>query len=435
MNLTEETSERWSSRRLLLGFLALVLFAMAATFFRSPSWFLNPPLYCEDGLFFAYYRNNDGLHHILWFYRGYVSLLPNAVAYLTQHVPATLGPTLLSGWALVAGAFARSAFALPRFRSIVASDRARWLLSLVIAAWPIGDFAMSHTGVYSLWHLLWILILFSMAPRSEDWRREAPVVLLQAACICSHPLSLFTAPLMIVQSLRSRRPVTLVANGVLLATLGLYQWLGVEHAQTAKLALSEVFLRSAHLIAARVVVEPLIGARWVVDLQAGGLTWVVYALAGAILSALVSLVFLHRRKIHHAQQWTLLWLAYFAICITVTSVMSRGLSTRPEIWEQRYYFLQQLSILIAGGVIATAAFDRWVATRMRRAAGALIVLAWCVVLHVRNGYAFWEVEVRDAEKVATFLQQVQEAERQEPTGEPRRVVLRRGVWSLEVRVE
>jgi hypothetical protein len=393
------------------AFAALALFYAACTVAQSWRLFVHPPLYYEDAWFFAHFYNNPSVREVAWFYNGYVSLLPNAVVYVTTHLfPTRWAPYLLSLWALGVGAVACSLFALPRFRAIVPSDRARVAICALLTLWPLGDFALASAGVYSLWHMLLALGLLALAPAGRSRRGEIALAVVQILFIWSHPLSIALVPLWLVKVAAGRDREERIIAAALVAAAVAYQLFGVHHA-ALELSLRNALRRSGWLVWVRVVFESVVGARLTVAQAAHGRP-IVASLGGmATVATLAALLVAARRRFDHRRLLVLAGLAYLIYALTVGSVWARNLPAETWEWGQRHYYVQQYLFLLAAMVVLHGVASRWRWSLRRLAVALTPVAAFAVFSIYSNRYAFWEQVPGDGPQIAAFLEKVAAAER------------------------
>lgn len=419
-------------RRARILFAVAFVFTCLVTFFQSRSLFLHPPLYCEDGLFFTHYYNHRAWRELFWFYNGYVSLIPNALAFMVRAFPATFAPYLLSGWALVMGGVSYALFALPRFRALLPSDRARFLCCVLLALWPLGDFAMAHSGVYSLWHLLLVLVLLALVPAPRCTAVEVLLLLVQLLIVMTHPLSLLLVPVWGMTLVRERHVFARVSAALLIAAALAYYAVGIQHRSHAWFSL-DAATRTGFVLAVRVFLEAVALARIPDELQASGMRTLAIVLGATIGLGAMAVAFVFRRRFSRTERRVLLVLLYLILSITFVSVVTRALPAVASKWAQRYFYIQHFLFLFGVMFMVHRLAAAWRWTWGRIALALVPVVAWCVFLIGYNRYAWWTEVPRDGARVADFLRRVEAAEDRDAPG-PQRVRYGRGYWSLDVTV-
>jgi hypothetical protein len=396
------------ARQVATAFIAVFLFACLVALLRSHALFIRPVLYYEDGSFFAHFYNERGLGRVFWFYNGYVSLVPNLVAYTATLVPAGWAPHIFTGWALIAGALSRALFVLPRFRVLVPSDRGRLVVALLLALWPLGDFTIITAGVYSAWHLLLILLLLALVPVGRFRWSQVLLLLGQVLMICSHPLSVVLVPIWGLRLVRERGRFARVAWAVLIATAVVYELVGVQRGRTW-LALLTALDRTGFLVSVRVVLEALLGARVVTAMVNAQLRALAIVLGAAAIGLLVAAVARHRRRLTGPQLELIAVLAYAVFALTFLAVATRLLEAKAGLWQSRYFYVAQFTALLAAMVVVANLGGRW--PRWLQSGLVALGVGWCGLLTHLDGYAWWGNMSRDGPTLARFLAQVEAAER------------------------
>ncbi len=409
-------------------FAAVFALSCLCTFARSYVVFLRPPLYCEDGLFFTHFYNERHPGQIFWSYNGYVAIGPNLLAFLAVFLPVQAAPYFLSGAALVARAFAHSLFTLPRFRVVVARDRSRLIVAALLSVWPLGDFAMAHTGVYSIWNLLLGLILLALVPVGAFVWTEIALLSFQLLAILSHPLSLLLVPVWIVDLVRERRLHARVFRGILIVAALAYYALAVRHVAQGPFR-PDVAHRAAYLLVVRVFLEAFTGAWLPVELQRRAMQSLILALGVAAVVLPTALMVVYRKRFRTPEKQALLVILGIAITIVWLSAATRRLLPAADLWGGRYYYVPQYLFLLYVMVVAEGMLGNTTRSRGKVAMLLVAVLGWCAVVVTKNRYAWWERVPTDGQKVSAFLSRVARAER-DPASSPALMEYRRGRWSL-----
>lgn len=412
----------------------LVVFALycVTTFVQSYRLFLWPPLYCEDGLFFTHFYNDRTSSPFGWFYNGYVAIGPNLLGYAATFLPPRVAPYLFSGVALLTGGVAYAVFTLARFRTVVASDTARVIIASLLVLWPLGDFAVAHSGVYALWHLLMLLVLLALAPAGPANARGFAWLGVQLIAVWSHPMCVVLIPVWAASALLWDR--TRFGRGcrlVLIAAAALFYSLAVRHRPYDPLS-ANVLDKTLYLLSVRVFLESMIGPALVVKIYQSEARWLAVVLGATLFFLPTALAVVKRKRLGPAVR-RFLWISLYAVVVMMwVSATTRPLPHRPDLWAGRYYYLPQYFFLLAAAVIVEEGFSVASWPRRRLAAALVPVVAWCAGLLYVDRYAFWEEVPTEGPQVARFLARVAEAEKGERPEE--KLLFRRGKWSLEFRV-
>ena len=323
----------------------------------------------------AFYFNDRCLEGVLRVYSGYVSLLPNLVGYLAGALPLRLASQAMSAHTLVLAAAAHTLFAHHHFRPLIAEDRIRICICIVLILAPAGNFAIYSSTTYSIWHLLWILILLAAAPAPRQLLLRLLGFVIGALAAWSHPLSIVCLPLGIAR-LMAKAPTGERAyhGGIVVAILS-YVAMGIEfgRAGEARPGIPDLSA-SMELLLQRVPFEALAGNHMRLILLTHGLGWVATALGGLLTMGLFALILKMPPSC-----WSRLafGVSYLVMALTILSIMARGEALLSGPWEQRYFCVQQLLFL---SLVTVVAYTRCVA--------AVAVLLVTAVLQAQNGIYF-----------------------------------------------
>lgn len=416
-------------------FAALFLAAAAITVLRDPRMLLLPPAAYEDGRdLFAFFYNHREVGAILRSYAGYTSLVPNLVGYLAVRLPVTAVPLALTLFPLAASSLAFAVFSLPAYRHAVASDTLRAAACLVFALVPVGNDLFVGNTMYSVWSLLFLLVLAALAePPAGLWGAAVRLVVL-GMLVASHPLSVALLPIYLLWLWRRRDPPSLLLYpGLILATVA-YQVVGVRHAGAALGPPLETVRLTLVFVLERVVFDTLFGDAAARALhRAGHGGWILVA-AGAVSGGLAVLSLYRRRRFDPWHRSLAAVLVYLVLVLTALFVIGRspGEGILAGNRAFRYFWVQRLVFLLLAAFLA----ERLLALRpgsSRRpllAAIAVGLVLWVAVLdHFNNGA--YRVRARLGRQIEAFTAEVR---RQETRGDGAvDARLERGrVWSFEL---
>ena len=380
-------SQSIPGRRALLSFAALFLLAAAVAWLRCLNAYTWPILHAEDGPnMLAFYYNERCLDGVLRVYSGYVSLLPNLVGYLAGALPLRLASQAMSAYTLVLAATAHALFAHHHFRALIAEDRARNCICIVLILVPAGNYAIYSSTTYSIWHLLWILILLVAAPAPRRPLARLVGFVVGALAAWSHPLSIVCVPIGITR-LFVKAPISeRVYHGGIVAAILSYVAMGIEldFAGGARPRMPDL-AASMELLLQRVPFEAFAGNHLRLLLLSQGMGWVVTVLGALLIMALFALILTSPRPNWSRQAVAV---SYLVIALTMLAIGARGEALLSGPWEHRYFYLQQLLVLS----LATVAAYTWCAASRapRRSAAVAGVTALVVigVLQAQNGMYF-----------------------------------------------
>lgn len=418
---------------LLFGAIALILFA------RSYTAFVYPILFCEDGtIMYGYYVGNPDPARLLSPYAGYVSLVPNAICYAASNLSPAYAPYLFAAAALLVAAAAMTLFSLRRFRGVLQHDTARMAVCLLLAAWPIGNYALVSLATYSLWYLLLALLLLAAAPLPRSRAAVAAQFAFMALAAWSHPLSVVVVPLCAYLLLVRKTLADRLVNAGLIVAVVLYVAFGVTRRGESDFSPQAVSTTCVYL-AHRVLFEAFFGNRMRLILRARGYGWLIVAAAAGALLAINLLLWLARSRLTRTHWRQLAGVSAFVVALTFLGVVARNMTPTSHLvsWNHRYFYLQQYAVLLvaAVGVAHLLQVPRWADLGRRWAAPAgVALLAYAVGTNLHNRQ-FYLTSPEESRRITAFTKQVAEQLRR-PVGRrgARELVLERGKW-WDIRVD
>ncbi len=414
--------------------LALLLGVAVVTLLRSYAAFRHPTLHYEDGALLAYCADRPGPAGIFRFYAGYLSLGPNLVAYLASLFPIHSVPYVMGACSLGVTSLALAALSLERFRFVIPGDGERRALVGLLAALPLGDFALHSVTVYSIWHLLWLLILFSAAPAPRGVIGATAQTALLGVAAWSHPLAVVCLPVCAVAFLRRRSLSDRASSASLLTLIAAYLLLGIQwRALPSGLGGAAALGAALEYLSQRVVFETLFGAVLRHELHVRGHALLIHVVSVAAVIAGVCL--LRRRASCGGTAWLLPAAAgLLAVGITwlVAATRFDAVDDGLGAWEQRYFQVQRLLLVSAGWMLASPLLARL--GRRWRVAAIVAVLAWTVGLNLADRACFAS-SVEEGRRVEAFLADVARQERHREAGLPYAsplVLDRGGYWDIRI---
>lgn len=382
---------------------------------------LYPVLPAEDGRFlFQDFYNGHKLQTVFRQYSGYLSVLPNLLAYVLTLLPVTWVPALFAFVSLCVTAAAYSLFY--RVTLKIYGDRVFAVyVMLIVAALPLGNFWLAGALAYQSWNFLVILLLLALLPMPRKIPGRVLYVVWINLLIWSHPLSVLMIPWYArgwIKSAPHRAErglfcLSAALYGLLGTTPGGIVWPGWT-------SLSDAWL-------ARVVGEALIGPRNRMLVQAAGDDILFLALFILPLSAAgLSFYFSWRRR-NGAEKEALTLFAGLAclsfIVAMATRIAPRNLSaefTAAEWGTQYVYIPKMLWVVIllfsAYPFLKKSAPLRWFH-------GALVAALIGINL---NGNAVYKTRVDNGKKVLEFVGILARERGACRAGEKQYVILRKG---------
>jgi len=351
----------------------LVLFTVVGgiLFARYHTAYLYPVLHCEDGWWLVGNYIFSPQPEPFWrYYNGYISLLPNVVAYLASLFLTGYMPYVLVGYAFVISVACYSILYLRRFRPLIPDDKLRAAICILVAFAPLGNHALLAGTAYSLWPsfgLMLLLIWASPVLNSHyqlSWHEKGLFVLL-VLFIFTHPLSVLALPICVYHFMFNQQPSIRIFHGGLIIAILSYVFVvfhlvpevhrGVPMAlqlsgQKLQL-LGEIFLE-------RIVFEALFGSGIRLLLLEAEQHSIIYFTGIGVATLLLVWT---GRILKHLSLRAYLNIALvigFLIIYTLLLILMRGLDANfvNSILAQRYVYLQQmlfLAVLISAFYYAT----------------------------------------------------------------------------------
>lgn len=431
------TDERGRRLRDAIALIALFLAAVAFTYWRDPGVYKLPNAAYEDGRdFFAYYYNHPEPGSILRSYSGYISLISNVVGFSSVRLPVQQVPFALALFPLLMLGLGCSWLALSANRPIVGNDRYRYLACLVLAVAPLGNVQFVSSTAYSIWILLFLLILLSLIDPPKTVGRASVRGAIVAVLICNHPLSIALVPVYLWLGWvhRARGVVVRGYYAALALVAVLYQLFGVEHAEERVMDVLGIARVTATFVLERVVFNTLFSDRLSRMAHHRGHEDWIYLAAGAVVLALAALVTLCRRRVDAGHAQVLAILSYLIVALTALYVFGRSASLDVLTGHPgyRYFWVQRLCFIVLLFVLADAVLAGRRGVRAKAVTAALLAvlavqLYW---LHGLDRGKYWG-RPGMGHKVAAFTAEVA---RQEATGDGSvRARMPRRKWSFELR--
>ena len=409
---TAATSEP-GGLRLRRPWIALFLVVPLLLLLKNPDLLLWPPLHAEDGTqMLAYYYCPRDPGSILRFYNGYVSLVPNAIGYLSLRAPIELAPSLL---ALVPFVLTGACFLLPfllRLGGPMSGVGTAALASLLLAALPLGNGPLVANTTYSFWNGLLALALLALAPPAERLPGQIARALVAALLIASHPLSLVMLPLYlvsVVQDVRGRRLRALWTAGLVLAGI-VYQLAGVEQEAARMRPPGTLLHLGLRYLVERVGFEAVLGTEARLALYESGQGWVV-TLVGTLLTAGVGWLGWRSLRDQARTRGLVLGLGYLILALTFGVVVGRNIRTG-LLWSrfgEHYFYVPKALLWVAIVFCAAPVVARLSAGRRRLLAAVVCAYVLAIGYIERARYA---VPVEDGRRIAAFVERVADLEAQ-----------------------
>jgi hypothetical protein len=354
---------RWQALPWVLRWSIFLAVSVLILFLRSPGLLLGAEFLSEDGqTFFLGTYFGSPLDVILRSYAGYIHLVPRLVAYGERAVPIALAPLVSNLVSLLIISAVAAFIASNRLTRAAPHRGFRYLLALLLLLLP------AQTDLYGrIQNAQWFLGLFMVCvllaedPRSRLATIAERISLLLAAL--SGPFGLLLSPLFVWRALRERsRNAFWSAACVVIPSL--LQLLAVlESAATRRPPLGTYSVRDIlGIISARVITEPILGARPVLVLETifrytfVSIPWITIAVIGiGVLGLGMMLWKLWRAFSENTPRWTLLVIGYTAAIMTTVGILFNPFRTgaADAYNSQRYFFFIGFAVatIVLGGAL------------------------------------------------------------------------------------
>lgn len=335
-----------------LGSALLFALILALIAWRSGDALLLPSLDFEDGRdMLAFYFNNPGAENIFRLYAGYVSLLPNAIAWASVNLlPLIAAPFAFAAASTMLAATSFFLISRPAHSWLIASPAVRALFSLALAILPLSKEFLVTNVAYSQWTILLVLVvLVTRRPLPTSNGGLAAWVVAVALCAASNPLSIMCLPLAVIHLFlagsRRQKICVLALSGFLIA----YQIFCVDHGSVRPVIEFQSITLALKTFLARVVCEVFIGPRITNLLVLSGESKFLYMGGSALLLLLLSMTASSAKPARNSL--IVLSAVVFALSLVTIAVMTRY--TTPEtsgiylnlVVLQRYFYVPKVTIL------------------------------------------------------------------------------------------
>lgn len=405
--------------------------------FRCPEVIVSPPLWYEDGTYiFGYYYSNNSLGSIFRLY-GYLSLLPNLIGYCLLRLPTEIAYRGFGLVPLILFSLTCASIASTKSRAIIPNDRIRWVAALGVVLLPFSSLMLVTSVMYSLWNCLLLLVLMTFWPFPRSIVGRLSFSLIYAVLLCSHPLSLVVAPILLLRGLlpiagsRWPWPAIMIFSFI----LSLYLTFGFEyrpdHLFIKPLNVLSLLLQYASLqvVFPTILGEPLL--RW---LHSEGLDWIAHAASTILVMSLVAQAI---RVYHKDRRATLglLILVYLIGTLTILYFFSRsGAESKLFSAAPRYFYVQRVLLFL--GIIGLLEKDLNKAQKSLglRSLFALSMMSWIATLNYFDfGRFSSELIVRRATEARKFVNEVLVEEKSLTDPKDIHIVKVRGEhWDIEL---
>ncbi len=348
---TEQTGDGlWSAWKTLIVFVAIAIFIGI----RSSNAFIYPSLPFEDGPDqYVYHLMSPSPTSAFRLYAGYASVFQNFCCYLISRLPPPVVPYAMSLYSLLLTSIAYSAFSLKRFRFLVPDDATRAAICVILALMPFEDVTHVSCATYSLWHVLLLLILFTLAPAPTSKPSLAIQASLVGLAVWSHPLSIACVPLSLLLLVLRKSWHDRLLNVWTIAVFVSYYFFGIEQTSSGPRSIWLYAVRAVDYTAHRIIFESVFSDALRYELMYKQYFGVLWAGSALVLIALLGLILAQRERRERTRfLLALIGILAFAYGLTTLSLMARSISGDEwmGLYAHRYFMISK--VLFFGYVLA-----------------------------------------------------------------------------------
>ncbi|MFQ5672039.1 MAG: hypothetical protein ACE5G9_03015 [Nitrospinales bacterium] len=382
---------------------------------------LYPILPAEDGRFlFQDFYSDHNFQTVFRHYSGYISVLPNLLAYVLTLLPVEWVPSSFAFVSLCVTAAAHSLFY--RVTAEIYGDRVFAVyVMLIVAALPLGNFWLVGALAYQSWNFMVILLLLALLPMPRKISGRVLYVFWVNLLIWSHPLSLLMVPWYLWGWVKNapRR----AEYGVFCLSAALYGRIGTIPGEIVWPGWTNLLDTGL----SRVVGEALLGPGNRMLVQAADHEVVFLVLFVLALSAMALLFYFSWRGRSRAEKEALALLTGFACLVfavsMATRIAPRNLSAEFAAgeWGTQYVYIPKM-LFVAILLFSAYPFLKKI-VRLRLLHG---VLAAAVVWVNLNGNAVYKTRTDNGKKVLQFVGILSGERDTCRAGEKKYIILRKG---------
>lgn len=196
----------------------MFLLAVIVVFLRSPSTYIHPQFWAEDGRVFfeTAYRYHFSLGTLMLPYAGYFQFLPRSISLLGSFISLQYMPTVFSFIAVTIQTLPVIYLWSPRFSKIVKSTTAKVFLTFFYLFLPFTQ-EISGNLTNSQWYLALVALMLILISESNNiWIKWVDRLLLLFAGL-SGPFAILLMPVALLGWLSNRKGYTLKRLYIVLA--------------------------------------------------------------------------------------------------------------------------------------------------------------------------------------------------------------------------
>lgn len=405
-----------------LRFFAVFIVALLIVTLRNSfNEVFYPTLPAEDGKFlFQVFYNNHELTSVFKFYSGYISLLPNLLAYLLTFLPVTLIPSSFALTSLLITALAYSLF-YPALAALYKDRLFAFYVAAVISALPLGNWWLIGALSYQSWNFMIILFLLLFLPIPKNRINRTAYVAAVNLLIWSHPLSVLTLPIYVFKLVKNREGK--FENALFSASAFLYFLLGMEPGALAWPGFPALF----QLFATRVLAEALAGPRNRMIFHNEGDAHIFPLLLIVSVSTAAALFYFSWRERRDEEKEFLAALVYFLGSSFVIAMLSRVASRNlgeeflGADWGTQYVYLPKIFLIT---LFLLSFHNVW----KRSAAYRFIGIGFAAILFCAslNSSIVYKTQVDNGKQVLKFVRIIADNKLDCAAGDEKFITLRKG---------
>lgn len=307
---------------------------------------LYPQLAYEDSThMLSFFFNTNSPVYILRWLNGYISFLPNTIAWLAVQLPLVYAPYFITWPCILFAAFTYFSICHPLFRKYIPEDSYRIAIAIILCAYPLAMSSMVSNLNCMHWNLVCLFTLWSIAglPDKGRWFFIPVMTLL----IISHPLSAAVIPLLLIMLVVHDNRADRLAICYYIATILVY--LKTSSTPSPVSSYLAVLPNGLQMFLQRTTVELLLGAQlrqWLYEHN--------YSNAVSLFGLLLAILPLAIGLLRRAPKKILLTIialqgTAFAFCLVSASRMSLE-EAIGVIYVQRFYYNPRIFFIIATAI-------------------------------------------------------------------------------------
>lgn len=387
---------------------------------------LYPALYVEDGMdLFPVFYNHHQIQDIFRYYAGYISVLPNLLAFFLTFLPLKIIPF---SFAVVSHAVSALTFALvyKLTEHVYQNKIFAFYVAVILAAFPLGNSYLVGALMFQNWNFVIILYLLLLMPMPRGPAMLIVYNLSIHSLIWSNPAAALIVPICLYRLFKDGE--NRVSHAMFSLSGLLYFFVGIEHGGMD-------FSAAQFIVPAfveRVVTEGIVGPLHREQMTLAGVSQAL--VFNPIIFIMIAFLYFSWKERSAKDREILVAMIYLALFSTVMPVLGRNLGEEfiAEVWHQRYLYIPKILFFIL------LLFSSYTLLRRYRYFRVGHFLFFAVCLYINQSSQFlYDSPVQGGKRLGNFLDEISEAESKCREGNATRqeyMELQRGKWTIKIKV-